>query len=326
MTNNLRLFLIAFLAGALFVWGINILEGNLKYFYFPNNYYQANFTAEVGQNRQIEPEIKNTELSPNKAEGETLKIEAEAAMSIWVSSGNKEAQKILFEKSASRQQSIASLSKIMSAFIILKYYDTSQEVQFSLKAAEQSAERFKAGESFRTENLLYSSLLESDNGAALAMAEIIGENGFVELMNLETNDLGLKDTLFINPTGLDEEGSENANYSTANDLSLLVMYLLKERPDLWKILSRPEFDLTDSSGVFHHKVLNTNELLTEPSDWRDNIVGGKTGWTPMAKGCLLLVLKSPDGKGYIINIILGSEDRFGEMKKLVNWAYQTYSH
>jgi D-alanyl-D-alanine carboxypeptidase len=65
---------------------------------------------------------------------------------------------------------------------------------------------------------------------------------------------------------------------------------------------------------------NTNEILKDFPE----IIGSKTGWTPEAQGCLLLVIKAPQNRGVIINVILGSPDRFGEMKELINWSYSAY--
>ena len=68
---------------------------------------------------------------------------------------------------------------------------------------------------------------------------------------------------------------------------------------------------------------NTNQLLSL-NEWPTKILGGKTGWTPEAKGALVLILESPKGKGYLINIVLGSSTRFQDMKKLVNWVFNSY--
>jgi len=59
-------------------------------------------------------------------------------------------------------------------------------------------------------------------------------------------------------------------------------------------------------------------------EWPGKVFGGKTGWTPQAKQSLLLVVESPDKKGYIVNVILGSDDRFGEMRKLLRWSLDSY--
>ena len=114
-------------------------------------------------------------------------------------------------------------------------------------------------------------------------------------------------------TGLNEN-----SYSTANDLSKISSYLFLNYPLFYKIISLKEFDLYLDDGSFHHKLINTNELLGQ-----SDVVGGKTGYTIAAKGCFMAIQeKSP--KNYIIHIILGSEDRFLEMKKLINFLDYNY--
>ena len=73
------------------------------------------------------------------------------------------------------------------------------------------------------------------------------------------------------------------------------------------------------NGLIHHFIPeNTNKLLGESANWRTKIIGGKTGWSFSAGGCLLLVMDNPKNNSYFINIVLGAKDRFGEMQKLVD--------
>ena len=83
---------------------------------------------------------------------------------------------------------------------------------------------------------------------------------------------------------------------------------------IWEILSAPTMNL------YGQTLESTNELLGK----LPNIVGGKTGYTEKALGCFLLVVEAPKGKGYLINVVLGSPDRFGEMEKLTNWVKEAY--
>jgi D-alanyl-D-alanine carboxypeptidase len=258
-------------------------------------------------------------------QAEDLKVGAEAAISIFFdpSQGRK---KILFEKEANKKLPIASLTKLMTANIVLENYDLSQEIEISKAAVSQESEfgNLKIGEKFLVKDLMYPLLMESSNDAAYALAELYGVESFIELMNSKAQDLGLFDTSFVNPTGLDPDSlNELGNYSTVQDLARLSENLLLEKPLIWEILAMPQFDLYSPDGVFHHKLLNTNELLRQDG-WAGKIIGGKTGWTPKAKGCLVLVIKAPNSSSYLINVILESEDRFGEMKKLVDWVNIAY--
>lgn len=313
----IRLFLISFMVSLFFWWGVNFTGEELENFFFWREISQNPqiFTAQLS----LEKKLESLKPSRNK-ETEDLEIKAEGAISVLINSGGED--KILFQKEGSRKLPIASLSKLMTALIILENYNLSKEVEISKEAVSQESEfgNLKIGEKFSVKELLYPLLMESSNDAAYALAETIGEKEFVDLMNIKTADLGLEKTFFVNPTGLDPDNlSELTNYSTAQDLVKLSNYLLKNQPIIWEFLKTKEFDLYLSDGVFHHKLNNTNELLGELPQ-----IGGKTGWTPQAKGCLLLVLNAPRNKGKMVSVILGSDDRFGEMKKLINWIDEAY--
>ncbi len=163
--------------------------------------------------------------------------------------------------------------------------------------------------------------MESSNDATAALTEVVGKTAFVDLMNLIAKNLNMKNTYFIDAMGLDpDEPDGPINYSTAEDLAKLTINLLQTKPKILEISGLPEYNLYSASDVFHHKIENTNELLGEIP----GIIGGKTGWTPEAKGCLLLVTKVPQSRGIAINVVLGSSDRFKEMKKLVEWLKEAY--
>ncbi len=196
-------------------------------------------------------------------------------------------------------------------------------VEIDKQAAEEEGKTgfFRKGEVFSVRDLLYSSLIESSNDSVVALVDLIGEEGFVDLMNSEAKRIGLKNTYFFNPTGLDPDADQKkTNLSTARDLAVLARYLFEKEPFVWETSLISQFDLYTPNGIFHHKIINTNELLKEIP----GVLGGKTGWTPQAKGCLLLIVKAPKNNGIIINVVLGSPDRFGEMKKLIQWVKDSY--
>ncbi len=320
-----------------FWWGINLFEKNLNDFFF---------WREVSQNSQvltaqISFQEKSEDLKPFRDRRvEDLKLEAKSAISILVK--NNGGEKILFEgeenrfssspfavarefeKDINRQLPIASLTKLMTALVVLENYDLSKEIKISEEAVaqEESLGSLEAGKTFSVKYLLYPLLMESSNDAAFALAddyEEMTEEKFVTLMNLTAQKLNLNDTFFINPTGLDpQEPEAKTNYSTVRDLSKLAEELLKQ-PLIWEILSAPKYNL------YGPALANTNELLFDESlSWQARIIGGKTGHTDKALGCMLLVLKAPANEGYLINVILGTNNRFGEMKKLVEWIDSAY--
>jgi len=257
-------------------------------------------------------------------EVEELKIDAAAAIFVERS---KDAKKALFSKNPYKRLPIASLTKLMTALIVLENYDLSQPVRISKEAVQQPGTQgsLKEGEILTVKQLLDIMLIESSNDAAFALSEIKGKKEFVDLMNLKAKGIGLKNTYFGNSTGLDPLYSTSTpstiiNYSTAEEIAGLAYYLLENYSEIWEILSIKESDLYTLDGKFHHKLENTNELLGEIPE----IVGGKTGWTPRAGGCFLVVLKNQKADSFLIGVVLGTKDRFEEMKKIINWAKGAY--
>ena len=311
---RLKLFFASFLISSLFGWGVNVFAQKLEDFFF---WQEINKNPQI-LTAQLNLEKKLESLKPLRDRNvEDLELSAKSAISVLIKSDGT--SKILFEKDKNKKLPIASLTKLMTALVVLENYELSKTVEISREAAflenEYGYGSLKIGEKFSVKDLLYFLLMESNNGAAFSLAEMAGEKEFVDLMNITAADLDLEKTFFVNPTGLDPDNIfDLTNYSTAEDLVKQGSYLLKKQPLIWEIAGNLEFNLYLPDGVFYRQLKNTNELLKEIPQ-----VGGKTGWTPQAQGCLLLAYKSPNRKDYLINIILGSEDRFEDMKKLINW-------
>ena len=314
MSIKFKIFLITFVLSLPFWWGMNLLEKNLKDFFFWQKISQNPqiFTAQIAMEEKLES------LKPfRNREVENLEIEAKSTASVFINDNG--GKRILFEKEIDKKLPIASLTKLMTAFVVLENYDLSKEIKISKEAIEQEEDfgKLKLGKVFKVEYLLYPLLMESSNDAAFSLAndyDGMTEEKFIELMNLKAQQINLENTFFINSSGLDlDEPERKTNYSTVNDLIILTKELLK-KPLIWEILSTSEFN------SYGPALNNTNELLGEIPE----IIGGKTGYTEKSGGCFLLVLKAPKNKGYLINVILGSNDRFGEMRKLIDWTYKTY--
>jgi D-alanyl-D-alanine carboxypeptidase len=131
-------------------------------------------------------------------------------------------------------------------------------------------------------------------------------------MNKKAEELAMESSYFSNPSGLDFEDND-INYSSANDLLKLVVYILKEHPKIGEILSLKQYNLYSQNGYFHHHLLNTNQMLEE-----NNTLWGKTGSTLRAKDCLINLTKKDD-YFIIITIVLGAGDKFEETRKLNTW-------
>ncbi len=319
MTRNIKLFLIVILVSLPFWWGVNLLQRNMEDFFYVRQIEKnppSLFVAQVSQNLRSMVKVEKSFPVPKNSE-----IEAESAISVRLDKDGKE--KVLFERKGEQKMAIASLTKLMTAIIVKEFYQDSLRTQISKTAVAQEGEdgNLKTGEILRVEDLLHIMLIESSNDAAFALAQLIGTEGFVSLMNLKAKDMGLTDTYFFNPTGLDPEDSNGKvfyseiNYSTAEDLAKLAKYLLK-KPLILEDLGKKEYDLYLENGVFHHTLINTNELLGE----MPGIIGGKTGFTEISGGCLLIIMEGQESGSYLINVVLNSPNRFENMQKLIAYV------
>jgi D-alanyl-D-alanine carboxypeptidase (penicillin-binding protein 5/6) len=234
--------------------------------------------------------------------------EVSAVAAISVDSNLSDVNKIVFEKASDEKLPIASLTKIMTAIVVLDNYKLSQTTTVDRIADSQDPlkQDVKFGDTMTVENFLDIMLVESSNKSAYALSEIMGEPAFVSLMNKKAKDIGLENTSFADPTGLSSQ-----NISTASDLSKLAEYILKNYPKIGDISRVKDFYVPGFGNI-----TNSDQLLGEIPE----IVCSKTGFTTEAKGCLLLVIDNPKNDGYIINVILGADDRFSEMQKLINWS------
>jgi len=239
----------------------------------------------------------------------TNKPEINALSAVSINSNLQDGDKIVFDKDANLQLPIASLTKLMTAVIVLDNYNLSDTWQVSEAADSQDPlkQDVKLGDVLTVENFLDLMLISSSNKSAYALSELAGEHNFVGLMNQKAKEIGLENTFFDDPTGLSSQ-----NVSNAKDLVKLAKYILNNYPRISEITKKKEFYVVGFGNI-----QNTNQLLGEVP----NIVGGKTGFTADAKGCLILVMNDPENSSdYLISVILGADDRFLEMKKLITWS------
>lgn len=321
LTKNLKFFLTALVLISGTTWGANFLQQDLEKF-FLGQQFASNPRILAAQANQMEFVQLMRDAKPLRDRAvDDLKIEAKAAISILLN--NRGGEKILFEKNSLEALPIASLSKLVTVDVIFKNYDLTKEIIITKEAVSQEEDfgKLKVGDVLTVQQLLYPLLMESSNDAAFALAndyDGVNEQVFVNMMNEDAQSLNLKNTRFVNSSGLDpeeQEPKEKINVSSASDLSQLTKHLLKT-PLVWEILATPKINL------YGETLVNTNKLL----DTMPGIIGGKTGYTDTALGCFVLVIEAPKDKGQIINVILGTTaDRFNEMEKLINWTRQAYS-
>ncbi len=259
-------------------------------------------------------------------------LDVNAAISLYFS--EEKGNKILYREKINDILPIASISKLITALVAIENYNLNNPINVTEQDIVSRTEfrDFRAWEYTTIEDIIYQMLIESNNSGAFALAlisdrykETEGDpvKFFVEEMNAVAKKIGLKDTVFINPSGLDKENNYNA--STAKEVALMARYIIKNNSEIFEISTMPFFDLYSFDQSIYYTAINTNNFLhNNNKNWQKHIVGGKTGFTRFANGCLLLVLEDPNSNGYIINVVLGAEDRFKEMEKLIDYIYQNY--
>jgi len=224
---------------------------------------------------------------------------------------------VIYQKNITKRLPIASLTKIMTATIALENQDLDQKLTVTNNAASigEDSMGLTENESLNLEDLLYGLILNSGNDAAETIAQDspFGRDNFVYLMNKKAEDLGLTDTHFTNPTGLEGDGEQ---YSTAQDLLVMARYAL-ENPEFAKIAATYEHDIPQTQTNKEYHLYNETNLLTS----YPGVKGVKTGYTYEAGLCLVTYL---DYNGHkIIAILLNAENRRQEMKDILDYSLKS---
>lgn len=227
---------------------------------------------------------------------------------------------IIYSKDENEKLPAASTIKIMTALIALENASLDDQLIVSDRAASvgENSMGLTAGEKLSLEELLYGLMLVSGNDAAIAIAEEVAgsEEKFVQMMNRKAGDLKLSDSKFINATGLDVDGQ--VQFSSAYDLAVIAHYLWENYPQIRKITAtyRQLIEANENHKAFD-LYNDTNLLTTYPG-----VRGIKPGFTWEAGLCLVTYVEN-EGKRFI-GVILGSDDRRGEMKELLDWGFAQY--
>ncbi|TET53875.1 MAG: D-alanyl-D-alanine carboxypeptidase [Actinobacteria bacterium] len=226
--------------------------------------------------------------------------------------------RVLFSKKPNAQKSIASVTKVMTAILVIENASPEEVVTVDI-SAERTAESeiyLEKNEKMTVENLLYALMLQSANDAAVALAKHISPSvpEFAELMNEKAKKLKMNDSIFYNPHGLGD-----TNISTASDLAKLGRYALRN-PIFSQIVKTKEITI---NGKRNRKVYNRNKLL-----WRyPYAIGIKTGYTKGAGSCLLSAAKKRDMS--LIAVTLKAKDHentFTEAQEIFDWAYKNFRY
>lgn len=225
--------------------------------------------------------------------------------------------KTIYLKNPKERLPMASLTKIMTAIIALenKKADDSYLVKKEYLVGE-NAMGLTEGEILNLRELLYGLILVSGNDAAETLAGNFegGREAFIKAMNDKSKSLGLKDTNFTNPSGLEGDGPQ---YTTAYDLLVIAEYALSKFPTFNDVVSTPSYEIYYTNNHKYFYLENETNLITS----YPGVKGIKDGYTPEAGLCLVTFL---DYKGHkFIGVILGSDNRRAEMKELLDYALKS---
>ncbi len=225
---------------------------------------------------------------------------------------------VLWEKQATKKLPPASLTKLMTALLVLEKNQLQDTVSISAAAAHETGSRLqlKTNERFLVQDLLAATLMQSANDACHALADYVSgsETAFVKLMNRRAQELGLSDTHFQNACGHDAP----RHLSTATDITLLAHELLKH-PEILAITSQATTRITSLAGK-SYKVSNKNALIGRYS----GALGLKTGYTPNAGKCLIAYAKRKDKE--VLLVILHGQDRWWDAVDILDLAFEHESH
>ena len=253
-------------------------------------------------------------MIPQNASGEGVGVSARSAILM-----EQETGRVLYEKDAYTQRRIASITKIMTAIVAIESGKLDDTVVISARAAgtEGSSLYLKEGEKIKLENLVYGLMLRSGNDAAVAIAEAVGGSleGFVNLMNQKVEEIGMSNTVFANPHGLDDH--EN-HFSTAYDMALLTQYAMNN--EIYQAISGTKVHKApNETENWDYVWRNKNKLLT---GLYENSTGGKTGYTKRAKRTLVSTAERDGMK--LIAVTLDAPSDWNDHISMFNYGYTNY--
>lgn len=231
---------------------------------------------------------------------------------------DRKSKAIIYGKNINQKRAMASTTKVMTAIVALEKGNLNDTIEVSKKAASINGSKLglKTGDKISLKDLLYGLLLRSGNDAAIQIALHLGGSieGFAQMMNDKAKELGLENTHFVTPHGLDNEN----HYTTAYELALLTDYALNNK-EFAKIVSTKQTVITINSKPV--TINNTNELLGN----LEGVNGVKTGFTNNAGRCLITSVTRNNFS--IITIVLGADTKKFRTKdsiELIEYNYKNY--
>lgn len=246
---------------------------------------------------------------------------------------------LLAGNNANDHRQIASLTKMMTATLAMeKIKDLDEPVTIDdeevyvegtkvgcPRSGYCISQRLKIGEVISARSLLQAMLMNSANDTAIALGKHMAgsQDAFADVMNAKAKQLNLENTHFCTPSGLDldDENAAAGCYSSAYDIGKIAAYALRY-DYLWKIFRQPtDTKVASMDGQTVHTILNTDLVLNDIP----NVIGGKTGFTPMAGYSLLMAVSDPSTKHRIVVVLLGDPNRWQDIKTAIAWTFKSYT-
>lgn len=264
-------------------------------------------------NKKIDNNEINKTIETSANLNDEPKINSRSAVVI-----DRKSKNIIYGKNENVKKAMASTTKIMTAMVVIQNTNLNNIVEISKKAAGTGGSRLglKVVDKITVKDLLYGLLLRSGNDCAVALAEYVAGSvpEFSNLMNQNAQMLGLNNTHFVTPHGLDEE----EHYTTAYELAILADYALNNKV-FAQIVNTKSYTININKNS---KTLNnTNELLGN----LNGVYGVKTGFTNGAGRCLVTSIKR--GNLDVICVVLGADtkkDRTRDSAKLIEYTFNKY--
>lgn len=274
----------------------------------------ATITAPIHQNVDAKQILNETTIEPFS----DITITAKAAY-VW----DINDQKALYKKEESKKLPLASVTKLMTALVANEVLDKNESIKIGEMSIRQDGDSgLSLGEVFNRLTLSDLVLMSSSNDGAFALASAAGSklepngngpNTFVTAMNIRAKEIGLSDTTFRNPTGLDISPVEGGAYGSARDMAFLMEYIVKNEPDILTFTRESEARVYSKTGEFHDAE-NTNYDI----DQIPGLIGSKTGYTDLAGGNLVIAFNAGLNRPIVLVVLGSTQDaRFTDIEKLV---------
>ena len=257
---------------------------------------------------------------------EEPKLYAKAAVLMDADTG-----RVLYGRAPDEALPMASTTKIMTLILALEYGNPDDVVTVSSYAAKMPEVRLglHAGDRYVLQDLLYSMMLESHNDSACAVAEQVGGSveAFAQMMNRKAAEIGLHDTYFITPNGLDATNQEGFHHTTAEDLAKIMRYCIRisdKAEEFLEITGTAQYSFNDIEGKNSYSCYNHNVFL----QMMEGALSGKTGFTGNAGYCYVGALERGE-RTYIVALLAcgwpnNKSYKWADTKKLMNYGLSAF--